>query len=225
MPQRLHPFFLLFLLPFFLHAQADSAAFSADFRFADGVYFSHAALLANQPDLGWEAIDGEMVQLPDDYRVQIANYGYKDVRINANIIPYAISLDGLAYLFVRHNEARNFHDFTGLRIRGNLSTMQYDTTILVRQLMKAYNPANGKPFRQAYVERDKTLTIKKILHLRSGALMPFTRENLAMLCSDDAKLSKAIQETEADNYEVLLRALRLYDDRHPVLLPLPATGN
>jgi hypothetical protein len=85
--------------------------------------------------------------------------------------------------------------------------------------MKAYNPVNGLPFRQAYVEREKTKTLNKILHLRSGALMPFTRENLARLCKDDAKLSKAILETDADNRELLLRALRLYDDRHPVLLP------
>lgn len=212
---------LLLIVPTCLVAQQDSAVFNAEFKFADGVYFSHEALLANQPDLGWEDIDGEMVQLPEDYRVQIAEYGYKDVRINADILPYAISLDGFAYLFTRENEKRNYHEFSGLRVRGNLSTIQYDTVIHVRQLMKAYNPANGKPFRQAYVDREKTLTINKILHLRSGALVPFTRDNLAQLCEDDAKLAKAIAETEVDNYEMLLRALRLYDDRHPVKLPLP----
>ena len=215
----------LLLLPSLPLSAQDSIAFNADFRFADGVYLSHASLLTNQPDLSWEAIDGEMVQLPEDYRVQIANYGYKDVRIDAGILPYAISLDGLAYLFVRRNEQRNFHEFAGLRIRGNLSTLRYDTTVQVRQLMKAYNPANGKPFRQAYVEREQTLPLNKILHLRSGALVPFTRANLARLCADDAKLSAAIRETEVDNEEMLLRALRLYDDRHPINLPPPTTPN
>ncbi|MEM6772446.1 MAG: hypothetical protein AAF597_17855, partial [Bacteroidota bacterium] len=162
--------FLLLLLPVALTAQQDSLVFDADFRFADGVYFSHDALLANQPDLSWEEIDGEMVQLTEDYRVQIADYGYKDVRINAAILPYAISLDGLAYLFTRKNDKRNYHEFSGLRVRGNLSTLQYDTTYSVRQLMKAYNPVNGKPFRQAYAEREETKTLNKILHLRSGAL-------------------------------------------------------
>lgn len=217
-------FALVAFFPMLLSAQ-DSLAFDADFRFSDGVYLSHAALLANQPDLGWEAIDGEMVQLPEDYRVQIANYGYKDVRIDAGILPYAISLDGLAYLYVRRNEQRNFHEFAGLRIRGNLSTLRYDTTVQVRTLMKAYNPANGKPFRQAYVERDKTLTINKIMHLRSGALVLFTRENLARFCADDEKLSAAILETKRGDGEMLLRALRLYDDRHPVLLPASPTNN
>lgn len=213
---------LIFLaFPLCVVAQQDSAFFNADFKFTDGVYFSHESLLANQPDLNWQDIDGEMVQLTGDYRVQIAHYGYKDVRINADILPYAISLDGLAYLFIRENEKRNYHEFSGLRVRGNLSTIQYDTTIHFRQLMKAYNPVNGKPFRQAYVDREKTQTLNKILHLRSGALVPFTRANLARLCADDVKLAKAIAETEVDDVEMLLRALRLYDDRHPVKLPLP----
>lgn len=205
-------------------AQADSAVFNADFRFADGVYFSHDALLANQPDLSWEDIDGEMVQLPEDYRVQIANYGYKDVRVNPDIIPYAISLDGLAYLFVRHDRKRDFHEFAGLRIRGVLSTLRFDTTIQVRQLMTAYNPANGRPFRQAYVERDKKLTLSKILHMSSGRLTAFSREELATLCANDTKLARAIRETDSDDQELLLKALRLYDDRHPVKLPLPSGG-
>lgn len=217
--------FLLLLLPALATAQQDSAYFNADFRFADGVYFSHEALLANQPDLGWEDIDGEMVQLPEDYRVQIADYGYKDVRINADIIPYAISLDGLAYLFIREVEKRNYHEFMGLRVRGLLSTLQYDTVIHTRQLMKAYNPANGKPFRQAYVDREKTVTLNKILHLRSGALVPFNRINLARFCQDDAKLAKAIKDADPNNQELLLRALRLYDDRHQVKLPLPPVDN
>jgi len=217
---------LLFVLSLALvavsvNAQADSATFNADFRFVDGVYFSHDALLANQPDLSWEDIDGEMVQLPEDYRVQIANYGYKDVRINADIIPYAISLDGLAYLFVRRDHKRQFHEFAGLRVRGMLSTLRYDTTVQVRQLMTAYNPANGRPFRQAYVERDKKLTLSKILHMSSGKLTTFTREELAFLCADDTKLAKAISETAADDQELLLKALRLYDDRHPMTLPVP----
>lgn len=220
MRRRLPPLLCLVLALAGLTAQVDSAEFNANFRFADGVYFSHDALLANQPDLGWEFIDGEMVQLPEDYRVQIANYGYKDVRIHPDIVPYAISLDGLAYLFVRHDARRTYHDFAGLRIRGQLSTVSYDTTITIRQLMKAYNPANGRPFRQAYVERDTKRTLDKILHLRSGVLVPLDRYHLARLCADDAKLTEAIRNTDAGDTEMLLRALRLYDDRHPVRLPV-----
>ena len=194
--------------------------FNADFRFPEGVYLSHASLLANEPDLQWEAIDGEMVQLPEDYRVQIADYGYKDVRINADIIPYAISLDGIPYLFVKENEDRGFHEFAGLRVQGALSVIRYDTTVTTRRLMKAFNPANGQPFRQAYVEREKTIPLNKILHLRSGDLVPLDRPTLIRLCADDEELVKALKATDPKDEAMVLRALKLYDDRHLVHLPV-----
>ncbi|MTB53281.1 hypothetical protein [Lewinella sp. W8] len=219
--RKIHPLlFVLFCLTACpLSAQSDSLLFDADFRFGEGVYFSHAALLSNQPDLPWEAIDGEMVQLPEDYRVQIDGYAYKDERINPELIPYAISLDGLPYLYVRYDKERDFHEFAGLRVRGALSTVRYDTTVTKRQLMKAYNPLNGRPFRQAYVEREKTLTLVKVLHLRSGALKNLDRTNLLPLLSDDPDLSKALREAKEVTEDLLLRAIRLYDDRHPLSLP------
>jgi len=183
-------------------------------------FLTRITLLANEPDLEWEAIDGEMVQLPEDYRVQIANYGYKDVRINADIIPYAISLDGVPYLFVKKNGDRGYHEFAGLRVQGALSTIRYDTTITTRRLMKAFNPANGQPFRQAYVEREKTVPLYRILHLRSGALFPFNQPTLLRLCAEDEELVTALKTADPKNEEMLLRALKLYDDRHPLSLPL-----
>ncbi|MEM9928770.1 MAG: hypothetical protein AAF840_03025 [Bacteroidota bacterium] len=211
---------LVFPLILFWHLALGQTVFDANYRFAEGVYLSHASLLANKPDLNWEAIAGEMVQLPDDYRVQIAGYGYKDERIDGEIIPYAISLDGEPYLFIKKDEQRNFHEFAGLRIRGALSTMQYDTVITTRQLMKAYNPVNGQPFREAYVERKKTISLNRILHLRSGALIPFTHQNLVRLVADDTEIAKALLEVNPNESEMLLRALQLYDDRHPVTLPV-----
>jgi len=161
-----------------------------------------------------------MVQLPEDFKVQIAGYGYKDVRINQDILAYAISLDGKPYFFVRHDQQRDFHEFTGLRVHGLLSTLQYDTTIQTRQLMKAYNPANGKPFRQAWVEREKTLRLYRVLHLRTGARLPFTKENIMQLCADDEDLIEALGKQKEIKEELLLRAIRLYDDRHYLTLPL-----
>ncbi|MEL7160769.1 MAG: hypothetical protein AAFN92_08425 [Bacteroidota bacterium] len=213
---------LLFILSLTVTLQAQSPApFNADYRLPEGVYFSHASLLAAQPDLSWEAIDGEMVQMPEDYRVQIGSYGYNDVRINADILPYAISLDGIPYLFVKKDAKRDYYEFAGLRVTGALSTLRYDTTVQVRQLMKAYNPVNGQPFREAWVEREKTVPLSKIWHLRSGALVPFTRDHLRRLVADDADLTEALGKIDPADKELLLRALKLYDDRHPVALPLP----
>lgn len=194
--------------------------FNAEYRFPEGVYLSHAALLANQPDLEWESIAGEMVQLPEDFRVQIAGYGYKDDRINSEIIPYAISLEGEPYLFIRQDEERNFHEFAGFRVKGLLCTMQYDTIIVTRQLMKAFNPVNGQPFRQAYVQREKTVSLNKILHLRTGVQIPFNHQNLVRLCADDEEIARALIDVNPKDADMLLRALKLYDDRHPLYLPV-----
>lgn len=209
---------MLWFLPLFLSAQTSD--FGADYRFAEGVYLSHAALLAGDPDLEWEAIAGEMVQLPEDYRVQIAGYGYNDIRMSADILPYAISLDGQAYFFTSKDDKRNFHEFSGLRVQGALSTIYYDTTFTTRQLMKAYNPVNGLPFRQAFVERDKTVTLKMVMELRSGTRKPLTKATLLELLADDAELIKALKTSTDVTEEMLVRAIKLYDDRHKIQLPI-----
>ena len=58
---------IFLLLPFWLSAQ-QRAPLDGNFRFNDGVYLTHAALLKNQPDIDWSEIDGEMVQLAEDFR-------------------------------------------------------------------------------------------------------------------------------------------------------------
>jgi hypothetical protein len=129
-------------------------------------------------------------------------------------------LDGEPYLYVRKDEKRNFHEFAGFRVKGLLSTLQYDTTVVTRQLMKAYNPINGQPFRQAYVQRNRTISLTKILHLRTGALIPFTHQNLVRLCADDQEIARALLDVDPKEAVMLLRALKLYDDRHPLTLPI-----
>ena len=197
--------------------------FASDYQLPDGVYLSHASLLAAQPDLGWEAIHGEMVQMPEAFRVQIGGYGYKDGSLDPDIMPYAISLDGQPYLFKAKNAVRDFYDFTGLRIAGTLSTITYDTTVQVRHLMKAYNPANGQPFREAWVEREKTLPLTKIWHLPSGKKMDLTRANLLSLIGNDQDLTEALLNLDTPTPDLLIKAVKLYDDRHPTPLPVPGS--
>ena len=198
------------------------AIFDADYRLPEGVYLSHAALLAAQPDLGWEAIGGEMVQLPETFRVQISGYEYKDDKLDDEIIPYAISLDGEPYLFRRKNTARKYYDFVGLNVVGTLSLVSYDTTVQRRQLMKAYNPVNGQPFREAYVEREETVNVTKFWHLPTGRLLPLTRNNLLPFIADDPDLSKALGDLPDPTEDLLIRAVKLFDDRTPTTLPYPS---
>ncbi|NJC25334.1 hypothetical protein [Neolewinella antarctica] len=192
--------------------------FNAEYKLPDGIYFSHAAVLAAQPDLGWEAIDGEMVQMPEDFKVQIGSYGYRDGSLDPDLIPYAIGLDGQPYFFLRKNIPRDFYEFSGLRVAGTLSVITYDTTVQVRTLMKAYNPANGQPFREAWVERTKKLPVTKIIDLPSGKRTSLTRPNLLALIGDDKELTKALTDLPDPTPDLLLRAVKLYDDRYPFLI-------
>ena len=206
---------LLLLLPIYLLAQ--DRPFDADFRFADGVYFSNASLLANEPDVTWEGIDGEMVQLPDDYRVQVDDFGYRD---RDYAPPYAIALDGLPYYFVREDSKRGFHEFAGLRSVGRYATLQYDTLIHSRQLMKAYNPVNGQAFRQAYVERDRQRRLYRILDAETGKRLPFDHPTVLRLVAREEDLVAALERTAPDDAAKILRALELYNERHSLMLPI-----
>ncbi|WP_420460264.1 hypothetical protein [Neolewinella sp.] len=205
---------VVLVFPFWLLAQ--DRTFNADFRFADGVYLSNASLLANRPDVFWEGIVGEMVQLPDDYRVQVDNFGYRD---RDYVPPYAIALHGLPYFFVREDGKRGFHEFAGLRSVGRYATLQYDTLIHSRQLMKAYNPVNGQVFRQGYVERDRQRRLYRILDSATGKRLSFDHPTVMRLVAREEDLVAALERTPPDDTAKLLRALELYNERHPLLLP------
>lgn len=207
---------LLLFFPLALIGQT-GRPLDAAYRFADGVYFSNEALLTNQPDVSWEAVEGEMVQLPDDYRVQIDDFGYRG---GVSKPPYAIGLDGAVYYFVREDPKRGYHEFAGLRSLGRYATLQYDTLIHSRQLMRAYNPVNGQAFREAYVERDRQRRLYRILDVTTGRRMSLDRPTVLRLVGSESDLVAALQRADAGDQDRLLRALEIYNRRHPLLLPL-----
>ena len=190
----------------------------ADFRFRDGVYFTPEALIANQPDAEWGDIAGEMVQLPDDYRVQIDSFGYKQGRY---VTPYAISLDGLPYLFVRQDTRRPFHEFAGLRNVGRYATLRFDTLEHTRQLMEAFNPATGRPFRRGWVERDRRREVHRIVDMTDGRRFPLEVAVVARLVAGETDLSSAVAKLAPDEEQKMIRALVLYNERYPLLISAP----
>ena len=208
---------LFFLLPVVLLAQSP-APLNADYRFHDGVYLSHASLLADQPDVDWADIAGEMVQLTEDRRVQIDAYGYKSGQDHGR--PYAIVLDGAPYLFVGADARRGFYEFAGLRSPGRLATVTFDTTVHLRRIMKAYNPATGNPFRQGWVERDQRRTVTRVVDMQTGVRRPLEPDVVANLLAGEADLLRAVRQTTAVDTAKLLRAVEIYNERHPLLLPV-----
>ncbi|NJO87346.1 MAG: hypothetical protein HC821_05055, partial [Lewinella sp.] len=170
-----------------------------------GIYFSHAALLANAPDAPWEAVQGQMVQLPTDFRVMIANYalsGYSATGDSAAPLPYALSLEGYPYFFVRYVSDRNFYEFAGTRLRGPYGYLEYTSEEEQQTLMYAYNPVNGRPFRQGLVARRKPVVVRQILDLASGQRMPLDQQTVSRLVSNDPPLLEAVNKLSAQDPEI-----------------------
>ncbi|THH41527.1 hypothetical protein [Neolewinella litorea] len=207
---------ILLVFPCFLVAQSQ-VPLDAAYRFTDGVYLTHAALLANRPEVDWSDIRGEMVQLAQDNRLQIEDFGYKSG--DRTDTPYAVALDGTLYFFVQADPRRGFHEFSGLQVVGRYSTMTYDTTVQMRRLMKAYNPATGRAFREAWVERDQRKSVTRIIDMTTGERQALDQSTVARLVVGESDLAGALDRVSPDATAKLLRALEIYNDRRPLLLP------
>ncbi len=70
------------------------------------------------------------------------------------------------------------------------------------------------------MERKKTETLDRVLHLPTGSRFPLDRPNVLLLVADDPELTKAVRDLPEATPELLLRAVKLYDDRYPTTLPL-----
>lgn len=193
-----------------------------DARFPEGIYFSHSSLLAGTPELRWSDIEGEMIQLPEDFRLQVDEMKRKDGGSLADI--YAVSLDDFAYLFVGENTKLDYHEFAGLRLRGRYRYYEFQTTEQTANRMYAYNPLNGQPFRSAVVKREKLVLRQQVMDLASGRTFPFDRDGVADIVASDNDLVRAvlaISPEDADLDNKLRQALRVYNDRYPFLPVLP----
>lgn len=203
-------------------AQVRAVVFNADYIFQEGVYLTHESWLANRPDFRWEDIEGEMVQLPEDYRVQVGG-----MRLSAApdqiLTPYAISLDGFPYLYVRRDSTLDFHEFAGLRFRGPYAYYRYSEKREVTNVMYAYNPLNGRPFRAAPVTRLKLIDNHLLLHVKSGENYPLNQDVVYDLLEDHSDLRRAVAILAPDDKELrqkLLRAIKLFNEREPLLLTI-----
>lgn len=210
---------LLLLLPLSLSAQYEGRIFNADYVFEEGIYLSHASWVANTPDLRWEDIKGEMVQLPEDYRIQVA-----DLRLKNGGLPeaiFAVSLDGFPYLFTRHSTKDNFHEFAGLRFRGRYAYYRYNDTEKESKMMYAYNPLNGQPFRRGKVTTERKVTRDVLLNVQSGEKQPLSQETVYALLDDHPDLQRAVEQLNPEDRELrqkLIQAVKLYNEREPLLL-------
>lgn len=202
--------------------QRDSLPLDRDFRFVDGLYKSFAALQANSPDIRSEALDGRMVALPEEYTLKVERLFLKG-RADLAIAPeqiYALVFDGIPYRITSTDSTRGFSVFSGLRVRGRLSYLEFDTIRYEDRLITAYVPQTGRPFRQGTVKLEVDTKVRRVLDFTTGEEWELSRDNLLQHTQDDASLQQAIRELPLDAApDMLYRCLLIYDDRHPLFLP------
>lgn len=204
----------------FCFAQAPAQVpLNRDYQFAPGIYHSFTDLRQNQPSAELPLASYPMVHLAEDYRVQIEHTPDNQAALDR---AYAIVVGGIPYLKTRSDSARAFSEFSGLRIRGRLCLMTFDTTYQYEQEFYAYNPFNQRPFLKKSEERSERVRVGRILDFATGAWYPFTREAVGNLVAEDRELSKAIEVLSPEEQaEKLYRCLLIYDDRHPIYMPAP----
>lgn len=214
---------LLLWAPLVAAAQTDSLPLDRDFRFADGLYRSFAALQSNTPDLRAAFMDGRMVILPEEYRLKVEALhpkGRADLAVSHTDM-YALVIDGLPYLHIGYDSLRQFSEFAGLRARGRLSYFRYDTSWVEQRVMTAYIPYTDRPFRQGSVSVEQQQTLHWVFDFTDGSRWLLSRDKLLARVAGDPALYRTVEALPPDApFDDIYRCLLIYDDRHPLHLPV-----
>lgn len=210
------------LTGFFGYGQEDSLPVNRDFLFTDGLYAELTDLPQNQPTRALLGIDGQMVLQQEDYSLKVERLhpkGRPELAIDLNSVA-AIVIKGIPYLRVQVDTVHGFTEYAGLRVRGRLSYFTYEHNGQDSVLIKAYNPATGRAFRQQKVVRPKKETRELVLNLATAEILDFTPENMERLMANDEQLLQTLRSLDEEEVASrLYRLLLIYDDRHPLLLP------
>jgi len=187
--------------------------------FSDGIYLSREAFLTNKPEIQWGGdpavfLNPQTLILKADYWI----LGSGDTLFADQA--YALAVDGKPYLRIPEIESL-LEAFVPLKVRGRICHYSYPVVREQSVEVAAYNPLTGKPFRRGTVINEEDETEHWIFHFLTGERKLLTRESLMEWVSDDPALVKAIKELEDDqnSIEKLIKSLKIYDDRHPVMLP------
>ena len=204
---------------------ADSLlAVDVNFKFPDGLYANATDLINYKPISRFTGLGGKLVLQEAEYTLKVEMLhpaGRPDLPIPMEGIG-VICLNGLPYFRAFYDADRKFTVYAGLRVRGRLSYYTYDELQYETVMIKAYNPATGKPFRQQELVRSHPKLVEKVVDLTTGEHYDFTLDNMLQLLASDPALVKSLQGLSVDEATARLqRCLLIFDDRHPLYLPKP----
>ena len=205
------------------NSQIDTALVDINFKFTDGLYADAESLRGNRPNQSFSTLAGNLILKEEDYLLKVENLfpqGRPDLPLALNEIDFIV-VNGLPYVRAYQDSARQFTVYSGLRVRGKLCYFAFAQNQPDTILIKAYNPLNGRPFRQQNVVRDREQVVEKVLDLESGNIVDYDLDNLLTLFAEDPALIKSLNSlSEEEAKERLQRCLLIYDDRHPIYLPV-----
>jgi len=209
--------FILLVSCFSARSQ-DSILVTKNFHFEDGLYANFDALKNNQPTMLWEEVTATYFSNPRSLTTQVSELILKETE--SEIDPqkfFAVCIDGMPYIGLKESIFDKKGIFAGLKVRGEIGYFSYEKTAMEKVKIQAYNPANGKPFRTGFVEKEKTNLFEKILIWNTGEQVNFTQKNLLRFIKNDKPLSTSVEELrEWEIEEKLFKCLLIYNDRHSV---------
>ncbi len=202
-----------------LMAQPNSSLLTKNFKFKDGIYVNFTDFQQNKPSYTWEEVNARLATSDEGFVAQV-EYIKKDQQIIDLQQIWGICLGGIPYIRLPKGEITDAATvFAGLRVRGKICYFKYKDEAIDTVEVKAYNPLNGRPYRQAKVPVERTVQQERMLHFQTGEVADFNIQNLLIWIQDDRQLWNTVRDLsleEAD--EKLFRCLLIYVDRNEVYL-------
>ncbi len=221
MKRKIWLFWWVFLSGCALSGQSDSLLLTKNFKFKDGVYLSFHDFQRNKPNYTWEEVNARLATGDEGFLAQVEYIRRGQQLLDLQQI-WGICLGGIPYVRLPQGVVTSSATaFAGLRVRGKICYFKYKTEVVDSVEVKAYNPLNGLPYRQAKVPVERTVQKEKMLHFQTGAVADFTLPNLLSWIEDDRQLWSTMQELSvAEASEKLFRCLLIYIDRNAIYLPV-----
>jgi len=210
---------LFFLSIGVVFAQSDSLILTKNFKFADGVYVNYADFQKNKPTYSWQEVNASLATSEEGFVAQVEYIRYNQQPLNLQEI-WGICLGGIPYIRLPEGEVTDAATvFAGLRVRGKICYFRYKDEETEFYEVKAYNPLNGRPYRQAKVPVEKTVEREFMLDWETGEVAAFSVENLLDWIAEDRQLWESFRElSPREAADRKFRVLLIYDDRNLVYL-------
>ena len=203
-----------------LVGQTDSLVMlTKNFKFQDGVYLSFVDFQNNNASLAWDSVYAKLHTNPQKMITLVESVKYKDKEENINDKIWGFSLGGIPYVNLQRKNKAGLDVFVGLKVRGNICYFSIEEVEEKVEIIKAYNPRTGIPFREGEVVTKREVENSFMLSFHTGEIAALTVDNFLNWIRTDPKLSKTVKAIDQNIDDKLFKCLLIYDDRNPVFVP------